>query len=122
MKKLRLIAAVLLALPLIAFGAGYLAGQVPVMDAEGPGVEILKSMREGGLMTFISLSHVIVGVLLLVPRTRFAGALTQLPLSLGILAFHATLLPEGLAPAVVMVVLNLLVLADAPRVQKLLGE
>ena len=64
----------------------------------------------------------IVGVLLLVPRTRFAGALTQLPLSLGILAFHATLLPEGLAPAVVMVVLNLLVLADAPRVQKLLGE
>ena len=122
MTKLRLIAAVLLALPLIGFGGGYLAGAVPPLeDGTQAGIDLLVAMREGGLMTWVSISHVVVGVLLLVPRTRFASALLQLPISLGMVALHATMLPEGLAPAAVILVLNLAVLADADKLGELLS-
>ena len=77
--------------------------------------------RAGGLMKAIAASHVIVGVGLLIPRLRFASGLLQLPMSLGITAFHATMLPAGLVVALVMLVLNALVLADRSRWQSLLA-
>ena len=63
-------------------------------------------------MTWIALSHVAVGLMLLLPSTRFTGGLLQLPISLGIVAFHAEMHPAGLGPGVVMLVLNLVVLLD----------
>ena len=115
MNKIRTISAVLLAIPLIVFGGNSFVGlfDLPAAD-ESAGEQLLQSMRDGGLMALIALSHVVVGVFLLVPRLRFLGALLQLPISLGILGFHFTMLPAGLAPAVVMVVLNAGALAN-PR-------
>ncbi len=121
MTKLRLVCALLLALPLIVFGGNYFVQVFDLPEAgDSSGEILLQSMRDGGLMTWIALSHVVVGVFLIVPRLRFAGALTQLPISLGILAFHATMLPEGVSLAVVLVVLNLGVLFDPNRMRDLL--
>jgi len=77
-------------------------------------------MRAGGLMAPIAASHVLIGLLLLIPRTRFAAALLQLPMTLGILAFHVTMLPEGTPIAVVMLALNSVVLAQRTRLRALL--
>ena len=122
MNKLRIGAAWLLALPLLVFGANNFLGFFPLPEGDGSaGDQLLQSMHSGGLMTWIALSHVVIGVLLIVPRTRFAGAVLQLPLSLGILAFHGTMLPAGLGPAIFMLVLNLVLVADAKRVRSLLG-
>ena len=113
MKLVRLGAALLLAVALIVFGGNDFLHVFELPEAgDSAGERLLQSMRDGGLMTWIAASHVAVGVCLLVGRLRVFGALLQLPISLGILAFHATMLPEGLGPAVVMVVLNVLVLAD----------
>ena len=68
-------------------------------------------MRESDLMTWISLEHIVIGLLLLLPSTRFAAGVMHLVLSLGIVFFHVTLLPEGLGPAIGMLVLNLGVVA-----------
>ena len=123
MAKARLICAVLLALPLVIFGGNYFVGlfEVPPPPNESSGTVLLQSMRAGGLMMPIAASHVLIGVMLLVPRVRFAGAVLQLPISLGILAFHITMLPEGNAMAAVMLLLNLVVLSDRQRVAALLG-
>ncbi|MEM7309576.1 MAG: hypothetical protein AAF682_23070 [Planctomycetota bacterium] len=121
MKKIRTSCAVLLALPLIVFGGNYFVQLFALPDAgESAGEQLLQSMRDGGLMTFIAASHVAVGFLLLVPRLRFAGALLQLPISLGIVAFHGSMLPEGLGVAIFLLVLNLGALADAKRIARLL--
>ena len=123
MEKAQLVASILLALILIGFGGAYLVGQVPPMepksDADLAGIELLVSMREGGLMLYISLSHVVVGIMLLVPRLRFAGALLQLPVTLGILALHVAMLPAGTPPALVLLVLNTLILWDPERIRGL---
>ena len=112
----------LLAIPLIVFGGNYfvhLFELPPGGDTDGE--KLLQSMRDGGLMHAIAASHVLIGLMLLLPRTRFAGALLQLPMSLGILAFHFTMLPAGLGPAVVMLILNVGILADGSRLGALLS-
>lgn len=121
MKHLKTLAAVLLALPLIVFGANEFLSYFELPEGDGSqGDLLLRSMHDGGLMTWIALSHVVVGVLVLVPRTRFLGALVQLPITLGMLAFHATMLPAGVGMAAVMLVLNVFLLLDAQRLQGLL--
>lgn len=117
MHKFRLISAILLALPLIVFGGNYFLQlfELPGGDLSA-GTELLQAMRDGGLMAAIAGSHVAVGLLLLVPTTRFPAALLQLPISLGMVAFHFTMMPAGLAVAGVLLLLNLCVLADPKRV------
>ncbi len=123
MTRTRTIAAVLLALPLLVFGANDFLHffQLPPGDGSA-GADLLAAMRAGGLMSLVALSHVLVALLLLGPRTRFAGALLQLPMSLGIVAFHATMLPAGLGPGAVLLVLNLVALADGRRWRALFGR
>jgi len=123
MAKARLFCAVLLALPLIIFGGNYFVQlfEIPPPPSETSGTNLLQAIRDGGLMMPIAASHVLIGILLLVPRLRFAGAVLQFPVSIGILAFHITMLPEGNAMAAVMLLLNLVVLTDRKRVAALLG-
>ncbi len=124
MRKARLICAILLALPLLVFGAScFVPGFEPPAppDPDASGVKLIEAMRAGGLMAPIAASHVLIGLLLLVPRTRFAGAVLQLPMSVGILAFHVTMLPAGNALAIVMLAINCFVIADRTRLRALLG-
>ena len=122
MSRARLVAAWLLALPLIVFGGNHFVQAFSLPEGTGgPGDELLQLMHSGGLMAWIALSHVAIGAMLLVPRCRFAGGLLQLPISLGILAFHATMLPAGNGMAIIMLVLNVLVLAEPIRLRAL-GE
>ena len=120
MKILRVVSAVLLALPLLLFGGNYFMHLFPMPPGDGSaGDQLLQAMRKGGLMAPIAFSHVVVAALLLIPRTRFLGGLLQLPMSIGMLAFHVTMLPAGLVTAVPLLLLNLGVLADWPRLRSL---
>ncbi|HKQ67805.1 MAG TPA: hypothetical protein VJT73_00625 [Polyangiaceae bacterium] len=114
----------MLALPLLIFGSNYFFHIFPLPTGDAnEGQRLLQAMRDGGLMTAVAFSHVVAGVMLVVPRTRFAGALLQLPMSLGITAFHVTMLPSGLVMAVPMLLLNLGALVDRVRLEGLIkGE
>ncbi|HKY21788.1 MAG TPA: hypothetical protein VJM31_11290 [Vicinamibacterales bacterium] len=117
MRQLRTVSALLLAFPLLVFGANYFIHWFPLPPGDGSvGDQLLQAMRNGGLMAAIAFSHVVVGVLLVVPRTRFLGALLQLPMSIGFVSFHVTMLPAGRSFALLLLLLNLGALADLPRV------
>jgi len=122
MRIVRIIAALLLAVPLLLFGGSYFIHPFPLPPANGNlGIEMLQLMRDGHLSIAVTASHVIIGILLLVPRTRFLAALLQLPMTIGILAFHLTMWPEGAGVATVLLILNLLVLADPQRLRALVS-
>ena len=112
MSTVRAIAAWLLAITLIVFGGNYFVNLFEMPEPQGnqAGLDLLQAMRDGGLMTYVSISHVVAGVFLIIPSTRFAAALFQLHLTLGIVAFHETMLPEGRGIALGMLALNLLAL------------
>jgi putative oxidoreductase len=122
MTILSTIAALLLALTFIVFGLNYFLKFFPMPEGgDSPGERLLQAMREGGLMRYIAFSHVVAGVLILIPRTRFLGALLQLPMVIGITSFHLSMLPAGVGFAAILLLLNLLVLIDPAKWRCLFG-
>lgn len=122
-KSIRTVCAFLLAVPLIGSGINAAIPFVEPPTGTGfRGEEILQSLRDGGLFQWLALAHAIVGIGLLVPRTRFVVALLQLPASIGIFAFNAVLFPPGLMPAIGILALNLVVLYQPRRIALLFDE
>ena len=123
MNKIRIIAAVLLAFPLLLFGGSFFIHPFALPPANGSaGIEMLHLMRNGGLTYAVAGSHFIAGVFLLVPRTRFVAALLQLPMTIGIVSFHAFMWLQGIPVAIVMLLLNLLILAEPARLRALVAR
>ena len=123
MNKVRIVAAVLLAFPLLLFGGSFFVHPFALPPPNGSaGIEMLHLMRNGGLTNAVAGSHFIAGVFLLVPRTRFVAALLQLPMTIGIVSFHAFMWREGIPVALVMLLLNLIVLAERRRLRALVAR
>ncbi len=120
MRIARIVSAVLLALPLLLFGVNYFVEFLPQPEAASSGMDFLQSMRDSGLMAWIALSHIVIGLGLLIPRTRFFAALMNVPMSIGIIAFHLTMMPEGTPMAIVILVFNLLAMWEPQRIKNLL--
>jgi putative oxidoreductase len=117
----RLICAYLLAIPLIIFGANYFLHIFPLPPGDGsPGAALLQAMRDGHLMGFVAFSHVVAGVLLAVPQTRFLGAMLQLPMTIGIVSFHLAMQQSGLVMAIPMLILNVVAAFEPDRLRALL--
>jgi len=111
---------VLLALPLLGSSLNHALGLwVPALPEGTSGAELWALIRTDGLMDWIAVGHFVIGILLLVPRTRFAAGLLQLPISVGIVGFNATGLPSGVPLAVAMLVGNLVVVASRDDLRRL---
>ncbi|QDV09513.1 hypothetical protein Poly30_50710 [Planctomycetes bacterium Poly30] len=122
MKKLRVIAAVLLSIPLIGSTLNHLFHFTePPLDDGSSGAAMWAIIRDDGLMDWLAAGHLVLGLLLLVPRTRFAAGLLQLPITLGIVAFNVTMFPKGVPLALAMLVLNLGVVANRQAIGRLLA-
>ena len=119
MQPFRTFCAYLLALPLLGSTANHFLGFVEPPSGDYRGIEILESLRAGGLMVWVALAHGVIGALLLVPRSRFLAGLLQLPVSVGIVIFNVMLFPPGAALAIGMLAVNLGLLLDSRRLQGL---
>ena len=78
-------------------------------------------IRDGGLMDWLAVGHLLIGALLLNPRTRFAAGIVQLPITLGIVAFNVTMFPAGVALAIGMLIVNLGVVLHAGDLRRLVA-
>lgn len=119
--RIRTACALLLALPLLGSGVNAVVEFAPLPVGTGHvGEELFALLDSSGLAPWLALGHVVLGVLLLIPRWRFAAGLLQLPVTLGIVVFNLVLFPPGIPLALMMLVLNLGVLADRRRLGLLL--
>ncbi len=122
MRHLQALCAILLSLPLIGSAANHAFGWVkPPMSDGSRGAQMWDLIREGGLMGWLAAGHLLLGVLLLVPRTRFAAGVMQLPITVGIVAFNVSMFPRGIPLAVAMLVVNLGVVLDRRELRRLLA-
>jgi len=120
--KIRLLSALLLAVPLIGSTVNHLFKWVkPPLDDGSDGARMWAIIRDGGLMDWLAAGHLVIGLMLLVPRTRFAAGVLQLPITVGIVAFNVTMFPHGVPLAIGMLAVNLGVVADRSRIERLLA-
>jgi hypothetical protein len=123
MRLLQAISAMLLAVPLIGSAANHAFKWVkPPMSDGSRGAQMWELIREGGLMDWLAVGHLLIGILLLVPRTRFAAGLMQLPITIGIVAFNVTMFPQGIPLAVGMLVVNVGVVLQPQDLRRLLAS
>jgi hypothetical protein len=122
MRRLQAFSALLLSVPLIGSAANHVFKWVkPPMSDGSRGAQMWELIRDGGLMDWLAVGHLLLGILLLVPRTRFAAGMMQLPITIGIVAFNATMFPRGVALAIGMLVVNLCVVLQPRDLRRLLA-
>lgn len=122
MIRIRLACALLLAVPLIGSTVNHLFKWVkPPLDDGSDGARMWAIIRDGGLMDWLAAGHFLIGVMLLWHRTRFAAGLLQMPITIGIVAFNVTMFPHGVPLALGMLTVNLGVVADRERIERMLS-
>jgi hypothetical protein len=122
-EKLRTIAALLLSIPLVGSMLNHLFHfSEPPLDDGSSGAEMWAIIRDDGLMDWLAAGHLALGVMLWLPRTRFAAGVLQLPITLGIVAFNVTMFPQGTPLAVGMLVVNLVAVANPAALARLLSS
>ena len=122
MRSLQAVSAVLLSVPLIGSAANHAFKWVnPPMSDGSRGAQMWELIRDGGLMDWLAVGHLLLGILLLVPRTRFAAGVMQLPITVGIVAFNVSMFPAGVALAIGMLVVNLGVVLKPRDLRRLLA-
>ena len=120
-RHLQAISAILLSVPLIGSAANHVFKWVkPPLSDGSRGAQMWELIRDGGLMDWLAVGHLMLGILLLVPRTRFAAGVMQLPITIGIVAFNVTMFPRGIALGIAMLVLNLGVVLNPRDIRRLL--
>jgi hypothetical protein len=72
-------------------------------------------------MDWLAVGHLLLGILLVVPRTRFAAGVMQLPITIGIVAFNVTMFPRGIPLAIAMLVVNVGVVMQPRDLRRLLA-
>ena len=122
MRHLQAASAILLSIPLIGSAANHVfTWAKPPMSDGSRGAQMWELIRDGGLMDWLAVGHLLLGILLLVPRTRFAAGVMQLPITVGIVAFNVTMFPAGVALAIAMLVVNLGVVLQPRDLRRLLA-
>ena len=120
--NLQTLSALLLAVPLIGSSINHVFQLVePPMDDGSLGAEMWAIIRAGGLMHWLSVGHALLGAMLLIPRTRFAAGILQLPITAGIVAFNVMMFPAGVALALAMLAVNLGVVLRPSDLRRLLA-
>ncbi len=113
MKIVKFILCLLFGLMFMNAGLDKFLHYMPVPPLEG---EILKVGEAFGtikwLMPLVGFIELTGGLLFIIPRTRALGAIVILPVMVGIILHNAIYMPEGLAIAGVMFLINIWMIID----------
>ena len=109
-RYLPMIARILLGLMFFVFGLTGLLNLIPPPKTPQPEAAMAFAgamMKTGYLFQFVKATETIVGLLLLLNRFVPLALVVIMPVILNIVTFHAFLAPSGIAPAIVILALEL---------------
>lgn len=106
--KLSMILRILLGLMLVVFGANKFLDFMPHMEMPEPaGNFMMAMMATGYMLKLIGATEVVVGLLLLVNKAVPLALVVLAPVAINMVFFHLFLAPAGIAPAVVVTLINI---------------
>ena len=110
--KILMITKILLGLFVLFFGLNKLipGGIIEMPPPEGDALVYFTGLIKSNTLTLVALVEVIAGLALIFNKFAALFALILMSISVNAVLFHATLDPEGIGGAIVLIVLNILVL------------
>jgi len=103
-----LLARTLLALILIIFGSNKFLHFMPMFQDNVQVVEFFNGMINSGyLFPFLGIIEMFVGLLLITRKAVPFALIVLAPISINIILFHIFLYPQGIAPGLVVFILNI---------------
>lgn len=113
MKIFKTVVFVLFGLIFINAGLDKFLHYMPMPPMEGEMKKIFDAIITlKWVMPLAGFVELVAGILVLFPKTRTLGALMIFPVLIGILCHNATFMPEGLAIAGVLFLINIWMIAD----------
>lgn len=113
MKIFKAVVFVLFGLMFINAGLDKFFHYMPMPTMEGEMKKIFDAINTlKWIIPLAGFVELIAGILVLFPKTRTLGALMIFPVLIGILCHNATFMPEGLAIAGVLFLINIWMIAD----------
>ncbi|MCF6168379.1 DoxX family membrane protein [Lutibacter sp.] len=111
--KLTMVLRIILGLALVVFGANKFFGFIPNMEMPAAAGNLMSAMMESGYMLkLVGVTEIIVGLLLLIKKWVPFALIVLAPISLNMIFFHIFLAPAGMAPAVIVAIINILLIYD----------
>lgn len=108
--KILMVARILLGLALVIFGANKFFKFMPDGEMPEAARSFFGALAGAGFITLIGAVEVVVGLLLIANKWVGFAITALVPLSVGFIMFHLALAPAGIAPALVVVILHLVLL------------
>ena len=113
MKIFKAVVFVLFGLMFINAGLDKFFHYMPMPPMEGEMKKIFDAINTlKWIIPLAGFVELIAGILVLFPKTRTLGALMIFPVLIGILCHNATFMPEGLAIAGILFLINIWMIAD----------
>ncbi len=111
--KLTMVLRILLGLILVVFGANKFFGFMPNMEMPAAAGNLMSAMMESGYMfKLVGVTEIVVGLLLLIKKWVPFALIVLAPISVNMIFFHLFLAPAGIAPAAIVVIINILLIYD----------
>ena len=113
MKIFKAVVFVLFGLMFINAGLDKFFHYMPMQPMEGEMKKIFDAINTlKWIIPLAGFVELIAGILVLFPKTRTLGSLMIFPVLIGILCHNATFMPEGLAIAGILFLINIWMIAD----------
>ncbi len=104
---------IIFGISLILFGLNGFFKFIPLPEKEGFAALFLQTLQQAGyLMPTIACIQIFTGITLLLNRATFLGLLVLLPISYNMAFFHLLHDPQGLIPALLIFIFNLLLMKN----------
>ncbi|MDL5048928.1 hypothetical protein QQ054_23225 [Oscillatoria amoena NRMC-F 0135] len=108
MKKIALIARIILGSIFTLFSLMYFFNLMPAQEIQGPSAAFMTGLFSSGyMMTVVKLIELICGIALITGQFVALSTVVIFPITLNIFLFHAFLEPASVAMSIVLLVLNL---------------
>lgn len=113
MKIVKFIICLLFGLLFINAGLNKFINYMPMPEMTAEQMKVMEAfMKLSWLMPLVGAIEIIGGILFIIPITRALGAIVILPVMTGILLHNMVFEPSGRILAAVLLVINLLIIAD----------
>lgn len=108
--KVFMVVRILLAIMLLVFGTNKFLNFLPPFEVPQAAQDYFAAMASSKTIQVVGIIEVLSGLALLINRYGALMALILMSVSVNAVLFHATLAPEGIGPALGLLILNILVL------------